>query len=542
MATAQIDLRRHPSGTPYPAPLHQSLERWYKTYEKLGGQDALGAFPHAKRVLDAAISHNMIRLDEIGDRSADPDQESFKTANIIAAHLFRRVGTNRRDFPPEDFGRYSDVVKGFETFDMLRDNDLGMQSSQVYVKLIERRSLGFFARMVDIAQYDRDAGAASEKELATLDPRLFYSFDSQTGKTEYERIALAAKKLYSPLADLFGYRNLAGDLFEIAYLHLDRGIYDQVTSALKRMQNRIGATKSVMGALKSSVAKTLRDEGYCFEMPMRERKHPGKVMEKADRYSRESGRTIGEEVEGLHDLVAFTVILHSHNGKLITQNDIWHFKYVANLIVKEANDLQPLREGLANSDIFEDKITHPKDNGYQSYHVTLTFQKPSFVPIEVIVRDPRMHDFAERGGAAHHLYKGGPEAEAVVRAFNDFMHTLANGTKDPNGVVDSISSRTLRVVMEGQPPRNIVVPVQARIGEAVICAGIPLSNCLVPGSRLSLLDPLQGMDELRLVNNGQVISRAVIDQLLHVAILQPTRETLVEIKKSMKKKRGYLSG
>lgn len=545
MATAQIDLRRHPGGRTYPAPLQQSLQRWYSTYQGLGGQDALGAFPHAKRVLDAAISHNMIKLGEIGDRSADPDQTSFKLASIIIAHLFRRGSSNRRDFPSEDFGRYADVVKGFETFDMLRENDLGMQSPQVYERLLEKPSLGLLARMVDIAQYGQDVGAASEKELATLDPRLFYSFDSRTGGTEYERAALAAKKLYSPLADLFGYRKLAGDLFEMAYFTLDRGIYDQAVSTLRSMSKRIEATKAVLTDLLPRLKAVLGAEGYEFELPVRERKHPGKVIEKADRYSRKSGKTIKEEVSGLHDLVAATVILKLRNHKPITQNDIWDFKGVANLIVREANDIYPLRENLANADIFEDMISHPKSNGYQSYHVNLTFHRPDLVPIEFIVRNERMHRFAELGDAAHYLYKGGgQEARAVARAYDDFMHALTHGPKDHTGIQDTMSSRPLIVSVTGQRPWKIVVPVNACIGEALICAGIDLGRGFVPEDKRSLLAPIGNAAELRLFTGGarQPISPHVLDQLLETAVLEPTRVKLREMKKSMKKKRGYLSG
>ena len=543
MATAQIDLRRHPNGRNYPAPLQQSLQRWYATYGRLGGQDAMGAFPHAKRVLDAAIEHHVVELGLIGDTSADPRQLNLKIANIIIAHLFRRGSGNRRDFPSEDFGRYTDLVKGFETFDMLRENDLGMQSPHVYGKLLETPSLGLLARMVDIAQYGHDAGLASEKELATLDPRLFYSFDSRTGKTEYERAALAARKLYSPLADLFGYRKLAGNLFEMAYFILERGTYDQVISTLRSMSKRIEASKSVLADLVPKVRAVLAGGGYEFELLVRERKHPGKVMEKADRYSRKSGRSIREEVTGLHDLVAATVILKSRSGKPITQNEIWDFKGVANLIVREANDLHPLRKGIANADIFEDMISHPKSNGYQSYHVNLTFQRPDLVPIEFLVRNERMHRFAELGEAAHFLYKGGgPEARTVARAYDDFMHAMAHGTKDQDGILNTMSSKPLLVTLEGRRLWKGVVPVNACIGEALMCAGIDLGSGFVPDNKRSLLVPIGDAGELRLVATGQSrqpISPRVIDQLLEAAVLEPTRVALRDMKRNLKAARGY---
>ena len=54
---------------------------------------------------------------------------------------------------------------------------------------------------------------------------------------------------------------------------------------------------------------------------------------------------------------------------------------------------------------FKDFVRSPKPNGYQSIHTNVLLQDGRLV--EVQLRTAAMHERAERGSAAHHLYKGG---------------------------------------------------------------------------------------------------------------------------------------
>ena len=61
----------------------------------------------------------------------------------------------------------------------------------------------------------------------------------------------------------------------------------------------------------------------------------------------------------------------------------------------------------------KDFVRHPKPNGYQSIHTNLRL--PDGRLVEVQLRTRQMHERAERGSAAHHLYKGGADNEAGKR-------------------------------------------------------------------------------------------------------------------------------
>jgi GTP pyrophosphokinase len=75
---------------------------------------------------------------------------------------------------------------------------------------------------------------------------------------------------------------------------------------------------------------------------------------------------------------------------------------------------------------FDDYIANPKDNGYQSLH-TAVFG-PEGRPIEVQIRTPAMNEHAERGVAAHWLYKEGEgQGERLQQSINALRSLLDSG-------------------------------------------------------------------------------------------------------------------
>jgi ppGpp synthetase/RelA/SpoT-type nucleotidyltranferase len=535
MATNMLGFRTQTEeGKPYPRRTQEMLARQFDVYKSFGAEKA---FPHVLRVLDSAERHNMLEFDKVEDPrgSDDPKDLNHKLATLVAIHPFKRSKANKKTFPSEDFERSELVVEGFNVFDALRENDLGAQDGKAYGRLLEKPTLGLLARMVDLTQYGKD-GLASEEEFSGLDPSVFYVFDKVKSRSEYELVGMAAKNVYSPLADLFGYRNLAGDLYEIYYYHVDRSMHEKVMLSLDMLRTHIELTNLLKDAAICMLRKELDEAGYKYGLKVRGSKHPGKVMEKADRYSRHTWQSVQDVVSELHDLAAFTVILHSRNGKLISQNDVAEFERVARMIVRITSSLAPLRRGLKDDSIYTDMVRHPKTNGYQSYHVDMVFEDHSLVGMEAIVRNGRMDEYAERGGAAHFLYKGG--TGLAMQIANTYRHVI-RGIESPRSILlgpqDTGPQRRILVHVQGESrPRMRIVPEKACVGEALICADVDLSNGLVLRPNISLLSPISGVDSLHLEHSprkGEMLSRSVIDMLLHRAVYEHTVEKLRQYRK-----------
>ncbi len=514
--------KKLPSGRNVPKHLHAQMARWAATYQKFGGQDAV---PHVMRVLDSSVEHNMVELIKIGHIKRDPKQLNLQLASVIMAHVFRRSSSNKGDFPTEDFARFPYVMEGFNTFNALRENDLSNQDPYEYKRLLAVPSLGLLARMIDLPQYGMGSHR-SEGELRHLDPCRFYVFDGSHGKSEYEMIGEVAKKVYSPLADLLGYRTLAGQLYELYYHHVDKKTHDAVVTSLFKLKHRIASTSTLCNYTISLLSHQLQEEGYKFSIKRRSEKHPGKVMEKADRYSRENGRKIPDVVSNLNDLVAFTVVLRSRNGKLITQNDVHEFENVANMIVRIVSSLHPICH-TSRARMFTDMVTTPKPNGYQSFHVDIPLEGDGVVNLEAIIRNWRMEKYAENGGAAHYLYKGGGDlASSVSNAYHGIMDAISGKSKV---VSDSINQRVINVKIPGKGVVQRIIDQRACVGEALICADVDLSNGLILKPKISLLAPIKGIDTLNLEHapvSGQMLSRTMVQLLLEKSVTPHAREKL----------------
>ncbi|MFC5460871.1 RelA/SpoT family protein [Massilia niabensis] len=249
--------------------------------------------------------------------------------------------------------------------------------------------------------------------------------------------------LYAPLANRLGIWQLKWELEDLAFRFLQPETYKRIARMLeeKRMA-REGFVAHAIGRLQGELAQA----GIKAEVTGRP-KHIYSIWNKM------RGKDL--DFSSLYDVRAFRVIVA----------DIKTCYTVLGLV---HNIWTPIPSE------FDDYISRPKPNGYQSLHTVVTAEDGR--PLEVQVRTQEMHNFAEYGIAAHWRYKeeGGSnfksqkydEKIAWLRQLLAWKSDVADavaGEEDQKEWVEKLKAATL-------DDRIFVLTPQARVLELPVGA------------------------------------------------------------------------
>ncbi|MBQ5940134.1 bifunctional (p)ppGpp synthetase/guanosine-3',5'-bis(diphosphate) 3'-pyrophosphohydrolase [Massilia sp. AB1] len=327
--------------------------------------------------------------DAYGERLATSGQNAFEFSLGVAGTLaYLRTDTETRiagllfelaTFDPaaaakleERFGQeVADLVRGL--FQLIRLRDLtavqapvgsGKNAAQQAAQQVEtlRKMLLAMASDMRVVLMRLASCAATLRYFAEQK-----RFDEVTHA--YGREVL---DFYAPLANRLGVWQLKWELEDLSFRFIEPETYKRIAKMLeeKRMQ-REGFVASSIARLQEELAAA----GVKAEVSGRPKhiysifnKMRGKELDFTDLYDVRAFRVIVADVK-----TCYTVLGVVHN--------IW------TPIPKE----------------FDDYISRPKPNGYQSLHTVVTAEDGR--PLEVQIRTQEMHNFAEYGIAAHWRYK-----------------------------------------------------------------------------------------------------------------------------------------
>lgn len=187
-------------------------------------------------------------------------------------------------------------------------------------------------------------------------------------------IALETLEIYAPLAERIGMQQIKTELQDICFGILNPDIRDSIVQQFKSIES--GQDKLIPQII-DELQKTLEDQGLKAEVSGR-RKTPYSTWMKMKQKN--------ISIEQLSDIIAFRIIVDNVENC-----------YRALGIIHTTYKMVP--------DTFQDFISTPKNNGYQSLHTVVI--GPLLQKVEIQIRTHKMHDIAELGVAAHWRYKQG---------------------------------------------------------------------------------------------------------------------------------------
>ncbi len=186
------------------------------------------------------------------------------------------------------------------------------------------------------------------------------------------RIARETLEIYAPIANRLGINSMRLELEELAFASYWPWRYSIIQKAVKKFY---GARKELMANVEAAVKRRLSQEGL-QGLVLSRQKHLFSIYVKM----REKKLSFPEVI----DVYALRIVVDR-----------------VDTCYRVLGAVHSLYRPVPGR--FKDYIAIPKSNGYQSLHTVLS--GPQGVPIEIQVRTEDMHRIAEKGIAAHWMYK-----------------------------------------------------------------------------------------------------------------------------------------
>ncbi|NWG00664.1 MAG: bifunctional (p)ppGpp synthetase/guanosine-3',5'-bis(diphosphate) 3'-pyrophosphohydrolase [Thermoanaerobaculaceae bacterium] len=300
---------------------------------------------------------------------------------------------------------------------------------------------------------------------------------------EAKRRAIAAETLeiYAPIAHRLGIGRIKAELEDLAFAQLYPEDHRRL---VEELQQREDAAGSLIEEIRTTLVGMLEEHSIPGEVRGRI-KHLYSIWSKLNRQ--------GVGVDRVYDFLAFRVIVQTVPQCYATLG-----------LVHQLWRPVPGR--------IKDYIAMPKPNAYQSLHTSVI--GPSGHPFEIQIRTHDMDEIAERGIAAHWMYKEGrarpQDAERVA-----WLRSLVEGQQEnPREFLDSLKLNLypeevytftpkgeVYAFQRGATPIDFAYRIHTEVGHH--CVGARVNGRLVP-----LRTPLENGDIVEILTSpSQVPSR-----------------------------------
>jgi GTP diphosphokinase / guanosine-3',5'-bis(diphosphate) 3'-diphosphatase len=295
------------------------------------------------------------------------------------------------------------------------------------------------------------------------------------------RIAEETLDIYAPLAGRMGMQEMREELEDLSFRTLDPEAYTVVMQRLDALAER---NRNLIGEIETQLSMNLRHNGLGARVYGR-RKKPFSIWTKMER------KSVG--FEQLSDIFGFRIVV----------NDV-EACYRALGIVHTTWPVVPGR--------FKDYISTPKQNDYRSIHTTVI--GPGNQRVELQIRTEEMDQIAERGIAAHVLYKEGvgSPTEFLKRESNAFAwlrHTVGilSESANPEEFLEHTKLELFHDQVFCFTPKGklIALPRHANVIDFAYAVHTDVGNsavgCKINGKFAPLSSELQNGDEVEVLTS-----------------------------------------
>jgi GTP diphosphokinase / guanosine-3',5'-bis(diphosphate) 3'-diphosphatase len=281
-------------------------------------------------------------------------------------------------------------------------------------------------------------------------------------KEKLEKFILEVKHLYIPITHRLGLYTIKAEFEERVMKFENPEVFEQISEKIQASKSR---QEVLMENFIQPIKQQLVEYGLDCSIKWRTKSIPGIYGKMRDQ---------NVDFEQVYDLFAMRIITKSPPKH--EKEDCWRIYS----IVTDLYSPNPKR--------LRDWITSPKASGYESLHTTVKGPEDKWV--EVQIRSERMDLTAEKGQAAHWLYKDKPEKKDAEEWLNQIRDVIENPgqlhfgsyKRDDSQKSDKIFIFTpngdLKQLPGGSTVLDFAYEVHTQVGST--CSGARVNNRIVP--------------------------------------------------------------
>ena len=207
------------------------------------------------------------------------------------------------------------------------------------------------------------------------------------------KIASETLYIYAPIAHRIGLYDVKSELEDLGLKYTEPEIFNDIKSKIE--QTKVEQDKYIKN-FSRRINEKLKKANLNFKISGR----PKSIYSKKEKILKKN--------------ISFEEVYDKFAIRIVYNSDKETEKFIAWKIYSIITDYytpNPLR--------LRDWITSPRSNGYEALHITVV--GPSSKWVEVQIRSERMHEIAEKGYAAHFMYKQGKQNE---NGLEDWLNRL----------------------------------------------------------------------------------------------------------------------